>query len=566
MSQAGEPSSFVTRSGLRARSGTPTPVPRPTPIRRRPARGATPVYDDGSDDKPTITTKNSKAYGAATKVAAPKQMDARQALRPAAEALNAAVTNTMKSTAMTDLPEESSGDDDEDEIVESEEMKTTPSSREAHDRSGSQSIRQAIQTSLSSPRAQTTHAWLENTFWAPHAPSILNDVPVEIPVFQVAIPWYRRISACVTSVQHYFMRYMQLACSNYRLYQDKLLSAVKARVRIPTVPEVFLSIISVLCLVVLTDLFVGPILPSRLDPLGLRTFKFQRQETAPSCGPFDPAQYGIGRYTTTDLAHRLEELEAKCKSRLSRTSAQYPAVDLPQINWFEPGQGARVDLRLSSPTAASKLTMFERLFHHVTVNAYRRANRIHVNTPFEALQPWTDGGADRWCAPADRGKMQIAVNIARTIAPTKLIIEHAAKSASIVVGSAPKELEFWVRVDNDDIRESLHETIQRIFPDLRLDSSPQRDKAIEPRTSLGSNFVRVGRWLYDIHSNVVAQEFRIPVDLESLGVSTKKVAVRVNSNWADLAHTCVNRFRLYGTDMSGIVENLEGSNRDMPSL
>ena len=181
MSQAGETSSFVTRSGLRARSGTPTPVSRPTPVRHRPARAqgsisrATPVYDDGSDDKPTIITKNSKAYGAATKVAAPKQMDTRQALRPAAEALDAAVANTTKPTsALIDHPEESSREDEDDEEVESEEMENTVSSKRAHDRFQSRSIRQAAQTQHVSSRAQTTHAWLENTFWAPHAPSLLT--------------------------------------------------------------------------------------------------------------------------------------------------------------------------------------------------------------------------------------------------------------------------------------------------------------------------------------------------------------------------------------------------------
>lgn len=226
-----------------------------------------------------------------------------------------------------------------------------------------------------------------------------------------------------------------------------------------------------------------------------------------------------------------------------------------QVNWFLPGYGAVIDPHLSSPIATTKCD---------TTNSYWPWNYFNscVNKPLSqphmsALTAWEDPGADRWCAPESGGKLQLAVELSRNIVPLELIVEYAAMDATPTggMGAAPKEIELWIQIEDYKMRANIWGVIARMHSHLLGESSPQ-DKTLSPAQELGLDWVPVGRWAYNIYSDDNIQSFRVPISLHAHGVHTAKVAVRVNSNWGDVMFTCINRFRLHGRDVTGIMEAL----------
>ena len=176
-----------------------------------------------------------------------------------------------------------------------------------------------------------------------------------------------------------------------------------------------------------------------------------------------------------------------------------------------------------------------------------------------ALQQWEDPGLDRWCAPRTPfGKLQITVQLDRAITPTELIVEHASKDVSPIghMGTAPKEIEIWIQVKDDDVRMKAAVMIDSSYPELWRDTSRQgRELAIAQ--TLSFDYIPISRFVYNIHDKSETQAFQIMLPLSEYGVKTESVAVRVNSNWGDEDFTCLNRLSMHGVDASGIVRPLD---------
>lgn len=229
-----------------------------------------------------------------------------------------------------------------------------------------------------------------------------------------------------------------------------------------------------------------------------------------------------------------------------------------QINWFNPGFGAGIDLYLSSPTLSKCDPTWIPSGWPLSIFKKQSCPEIVLSAPqLEVLTKWDDPVNDAWCAPPSNGKLQLTVVLPRTIATTELVIEHASMNEMPVgsMGSAPKEVELWIHIPDDITRAAVLDAIDHMHPSLLEESSPQ-NKAIGDQ-ALPSGYVRVGRWDYDIWTKQRIQTFLVPFSLEGFGVSTNKVAIRINSNWGNQPFTCLNRLRLHGADMSGVVENLE---------
>ena len=255
--------------------------------------------------------------------------------------------------------------------------------------------------------------------------------------------------------------------------------------------------------------------------------------------------------------YRLTKVEKRMEN-ISLNPQPSDATPELQINWFNPGFGTGVDLYLSSPTLSKCDPTWTPNGWPWSLFKTQSCPEVLLSAPqLEALTQWDDPVTDAWCAPPSNGKMQLAVVLPRTIAPTELVIEHAAMKEMPVgfMANSPKEVELWVHIADDTIRAAVLGAVRHLHPSLLEDSSPQ-NKAIGDQ-ALPFDYVPVGRWKYNIWTNQRMQTFPVPFSLQSFGVSTDKVAVRVNSNWGNEPHTCVNRLRLHGEDTSGILEKLD---------
>lgn len=274
-----------------------------------------------------------------------------------------------------------------------------------------------------------------------------------------------------------------------------------------------------------------------------------------------PVLGNVTAYNYNTLLHRMENLEHYVHNRPTIFTSSTSEADT-QINWFAPGFNPIIDVQLSSPTT----TYCDPLWKPWPFSSLLRQKcpQLPISPPHKmALQSWDDPMQDRWCAPRSGGKLQLAIEIMRPIMPTELVVEFMSKQATPAgfMSMAPKEIELWIRVEDDDVRAKATETIGRLHPELLEDSSPQH-KTLEVSRDLGPLYIPVGRWIYNIYDTANVQTFRIPVPLLE-GVETTKLAIRVNSNWGSVDFTCLNRLRMHGVDISGVAEDLEDPPRDM---
>ena len=266
------------------------------------------------------------------------------------------------------------------------------------------------------------------------------------------------------------------------------------------------------------------------------------------------------------VSQRLDKLEEQV-ARLAENNVDKNARSR-QINWFSFDLGARANPYLSSPCARRPyLTIQSRWSlrwkhlksaltshpHNLPLVTRRGPSALGPNT---ALTPWIEF-EPRYCAPSARGKLQLAVNTPRPITPTELVVEHFRKEQVPFIGSAPKEVELWIEIQDADIREEVSQLIEDIYPDIFSRTYTQNDRFLDPKMALGPEWVPVGRWTYQISARNNVQHFQIPVDLASVEVVGRKQVIRVNSNWGNVDCTCLVRVGLHGKDPSAPTEYLE---------
>ena len=323
-----------------------------------------------------------------------------------------------------------------------------------------------------------------------------------------------------------------------------------------TVWRIFIVFMAFMLCLLSYDIYRGPVFGSKYDFFQNRKSLGERLPTG------TPKGYG-------HLKHRIDKIEEQLQDL--QVASHVPYIEAPkhQVNWFSPGLGAFVDGYLSSPVASKCVSP------HVTIPAggwskgllpswlfeYLNPSMCGSMIPFsgtqaEALLPWQDVH-EKFCAPSGRGKLQLTVMPPRVISPTELVVEHLHKDATFEVGNAPKEVELWIEVQDDDVRAIVSDAIGKMYPEFWQTSSPQRDKELHEAQALPQDFVPVGRWIYNIYQRDHIQTFKVPIPLIEYGVATGAIAVRVNSNWGDVGPTCLYRLRLHGYDQSGLTEYLE---------
>ncbi|KAI9705474.1 MAG: hypothetical protein M1836_006229 [Candelina mexicana] len=255
---------------------------------------------------------------------------------------------------------------------------------------------------------------------------------------------------------------------------------------------------------------------------------------------------GLARVETSvgGLAERLTVLESDVFSIRSEGTVEYSSstqqwrqetvVTPPHrmVNFFATGLGAVVDPYYTSPTMYPPSTWKQDLANRVFF-----LGRPNPNPPVAALEGWEDIG-DCWCSAHSKyGKAQLAVLMPRTIYPTQVTVEHIPATATLDIGAAPREMELWAQIHDEDAR-------GQITRSQDLDSEEYQEAI--PGISLDPTFVRIASWQYDIHSDSNVQTFPVQVDLRSFGVGVRRVIVRAKSNNGTSEYTCLYRIRMHG--------------------
>lgn len=267
--------------------------------------------------------------------------------------------------------------------------------------------------------------------------------------------------------------------------------------------------------------------------------------TSPFTRPYEYVRPGNNQEFGPDVSaivNRMSALERSFKDiRIGAAVAGPPsAVPARQVNFFSTGLGAVVDPYLSSPTKKREITFLQR-----GVVSFLGLDLRKPLPPVAALEPWDDIG-DCWCAPPGRGKAQLAVLLPRLIYPTAITVEHISPGASLDIAAAPKDMELWVQIHDEETREAVANAAFPLLGDV-IDSS----------NNLGPTYVRIGTWQYSIHKPNNVQTFNMAVDLEHFNAKVEKVVVRATTNWGGQDYTCFYRLRLFGKLADGVQNTLE---------
>ncbi|MCJ1252319.1 hypothetical protein MMC24_000124 [Lignoscripta atroalba] len=243
-----------------------------------------------------------------------------------------------------------------------------------------------------------------------------------------------------------------------------------------------------------------------------------------------------------------EHLSARI-NKLSNDIKQLPTAQpeghkFHRVNYFSTGLGAVVDPYLTSPTKMIRRSLKTRL-----ISSWNSITLRQSLPPTEALGPWDDIG-DCWCAPPSGGnsdgKSQLSVLLPREMIPTDLVVEHIHRDATLDIASAPKELELWVQILDEDIREAAGNAAFSRLPNDYEEKLWAAQKQDPFNKALDRTWLRIGKWRYDINSRHNVQSFHVAVRLEDFHASIRKVVVRVNSNWGNRDYVCLYRLKLYG--------------------
>ncbi|MCJ1335413.1 hypothetical protein MMC09_000683 [Bachmanniomyces sp. S44760] len=278
-------------------------------------------------------------------------------------------------------------------------------------------------------------------------------------------------------------------------------------------------------------------------------------------GKFDSIQTEVtGKFNGKDhelklLQSSVDSLQRKMEAlsfSIAMLDANAPSTGvitaMRQVNFFAPSHGAFVNPGMTTPTISS---MPKPPIHRLKEWLYLQSS--HSLPPAAALERWEEVG-DCWCAPPTKGsngRSQLAVRLGHRVVPTELIVEHIPRSATLDSGTAPEEVELWVRIEDRRIRDEILKFTE--------DSNPEFRNAVDLSRGLGKRYskynyefmdqawVRIGAGKYDINNeNTPAQVIRAYVNIGEFGVSTTDVVVRALTNQAGKDHTCVYRYKLHG--------------------
>lgn len=306
-----------------------------------------------------------------------------------------------------------------------------------------------------------------------------------------------------------------------------------------------LAAFMVLLSLLFADIYRGPILGSGLDLLKSR-YPIGNHST------IVPSQLAALEQRMTAMEHGFRNQIDTLKYELHSQPRNSPAGrTAAKINYFSQVHGVAVNYHLTSPTnrvwvwcnAAEKSdppktpTLWQRY------DPFKRLCSVSITQQYPAtvFGPWEESEGPSWCAAAGDAVLQLAATVKGPMTPTELVVEYNPNSKQIDSRTvpAPKEIELWMSVSDDVLRESIGREFETLY-------GPSEGFV----KALPHEYVPIGRWTYDLHSSNHMQAFEVPISLKE--ATTGNVVVRVNSNWAESPFTCLYRLRLHGLSRTTI--------------
>ncbi|KAL8730700.1 MAG: hypothetical protein Q9166_003892 [cf. Caloplaca sp. 2 TL-2023] len=291
---------------------------------------------------------------------------------------------------------------------------------------------------------------------------------------------------------------------------------------------------------IFADIYRGPLLGSRFDLLKSR-------HSVGNHSTILPSELSALEQRMTAIEHGLGNQIDVLKYELHSQPMDLHKISKGKINFFSHLHGVAVNYHLTSPTNTvytwcdedekadfpKTLTLWHTHVHHSLTGICSKS--ITAQAPATVFGPWDESEGPSWCAAAGDAVLQLATAVKEPMTPTELVVEYNPNSKQIdpVPVPAPKEVELWMSVLDDALRESIGQDFEALYGLTQ-----------EPTKALPHEYVPIGRWTYDFHSLDYLQTFKVHVNLK--GATTGNLVVRVNSNWAGALHTCLYRLRLHG--------------------
>ena len=248
------------------------------------------------------------------------------------------------------------------------------------------------------------------------------------------------------------------------------------------------------------------------------------------------------------LKTRLDNIETTYNMLAKKTKT--PPISARKINLFASGSGLTVDPYLTSPTRARDTAN-----RNLVTRWYSRwrgwPDSIH-HGPMAAFTPWEDMG-DCWCTPDSDGSAQIVVNLAQSVVPKELVVEHVSKHATLQAGSAPKNIELWAHIKDSKRRNAVVKGALQYG--IHQNPLHKRDDQIK---SLDDTWIRIGHWTYNIDATSHIQTFEIQTPLEDFEAPVDRLAFQASDNWGPVKYVCLYRLKLHGLVANSKSNQLNG--------
>ncbi|KAK4173128.1 hypothetical protein QBC36DRAFT_336445 [Triangularia setosa] len=213
------------------------------------------------------------------------------------------------------------------------------------------------------------------------------------------------------------------------------------------------------------------------------------------------------------------------------------------VNWFSFGNGAQIDVSITSPTYRLDRPAMGTVAWFKTMT--KKPQFLHDS--FHATSLWTDSG-HCWCAGIFAGKNKeklpadIGISVAGLIIPKYVVVENINPGATTDPGSMPEDIEVWAKFENKVKNAQMQKWMNTHFPDA----------AENPRNAgqLREDFVQIGKFTYEYHliDNGVFIH-KLSDDLVALDAVVETVLIRAVTNNGSQDHTCFYRLRLYGQEI-----------------